>query len=112
MFTIIEAMYSLAVGISRIQISILFKCYRPDKMNGVIDRDGSLASDDIIVEFEQNNNFNTTFVQFYKFFKIPILHFNFLEAFISAGLILNDLKRIERNKITLLNAVKPLNVII
>lgn len=51
MFTIIEAMYSLAVGISRIQISFLFKCYRPDKMNGVIDCDGYLASDDIIVEF-------------------------------------------------------------
>lgn len=101
MFTIIEAMYSLAAGISRIQISFLFKCYRPDKMNGVIDRDGSLASNDIIVEFEQNNNFITTFVQFYKFFKIPILHFDFLKVFISDGLILSDLKRIESNKITI-----------
>lgn len=98
MFTIIEVMYSLAVGISRIQISFLFNCYRPDKMNGVIDRDGSLGSDDIIVQFEQNNNFNTTFVHFYKFFKIPILHFDFLKAFISNGLILSDLKRIESNK--------------
>lgn len=56
-------------------------------MNGVIDRDGSLASDDIIVDFERHYDLNTTFVLFYKFFKITILHFDFRKAFISAGLI-------------------------
>lgn len=36
-FTIIKVVYSLAVGISRNQIFILFKSYRPDKLNGLIE---------------------------------------------------------------------------